>query len=92
MARRFLILIQCLTPQAPWRIVVFVPNHFPVAEHVSVPGQGGSEGTRGNETKTERLRVPLREENGSRCIIPPHSPRSGKCELSDIRVAMSHAY
>ena len=67
-------------------------NHFPVAEYVSVPGQGGSEVTRGNETKTERLRVPLREENGSRCIIPPHSPRSGKCELSDIRVAMSHAY
>jgi len=87
-----MILIQCLTQQSPWRIVVFVPNHFPVAEYVSVPGQGGSEVTRGNETKTERLRVPLREENGSRCIIPPHSPRSGKCELSDIRVAMSHAY
>ena len=35
---------------------------FSVAEHVSVPGQRGLEVTRGNGTKTERLRVPLRKE------------------------------
>ena len=50
-------------------------NHFPVAEHVSVPEKRDPEVTRWNGTKTERLRVPLREENYPSPIIPSHFPR-----------------